>query len=155
MMKKKLFKKIAIGLIVLFVIFRVGVELRNYLLQSAAHSINLERYEKANNNLHFLCLIGDSTACLFEGDLYAHGWGVKKDNAKAKRLFEKSAKGDSIGVSYAMFGVGERYLGMHEDNACEQRDCLSEAIMWLSWSVDMGNPKARALLDNAEKIQRK
>jgi TPR repeat protein len=73
------------------------------------------------------------------GTLYANGWGVAQDYAKARELYEKAA---GQGSTNAMFNLGTLYdygRGVAQDYA--------KAREWYQNAADKGDADAKARLE--------
>lgn len=121
----------------------LAVVYRNIQVERGTSALKSQNYTEAMKVLKPLAVLGDSVPQYLIGQMFAFGWGVKKDDGQAMYWFRRSGmwhsgKGDK--AAEAAYYVGE---------ANAERKNHTEAIKWYRVAAEGGSRQAAIALSKA------
>lgn len=123
-----------------------GYLFRNFQLELAGRALNDDKGSIAVNYLTPLARIGDTSAQLLLGNIYAYGWaGVPRNHEEAANWIKRAGRfsWSRIDPSSEELGIARNFV--NGTNGVSRDE--NEAAKWLRLSTDSGNKEAAQLLE--------
>ncbi|MBI5639905.1 MAG: sel1 repeat family protein [Nitrospirae bacterium] len=139
----------AIGLLLIAGFVLGGIVISRRMLDKGLHALKTEDYSEAERYLKPMAMIGNTIAQYQVGNMYAFGWGVKKEDTEAIKWFRRAGfeyADHRDRAAAAEYYVGEKYREDYEYEGVHSAEKAREAIKWYLLSAEGGDPRSAQLL---------